>query len=66
MYLDNLKDVIGKQCVCCKQFIPFSGTDEYGHKIEFVQNHMDLCSECYNIAIEMIRECKESKNKTKY
>jgi len=66
MYTDNLKNLIGTQCVCCNQFIPIQGTDEYGHTTKFPENKIGLCPECFNTLIGMIKEQKDNKPKLPY
>lgn len=56
MGLDN---VIGTQCICCKQFIPIQGQDCQGNTVTFEKNPINLCPECMDVLIKLIQERKE-------
>jgi len=59
------KNLVGKQCICCENFIPISGTDDYGHQIEFNTNPIGLCDECFNTLKSMISKNREDNKKNK-
>jgi len=62
-YYDTLKDVIGRQCICCGAFVPISGVDDYGHRIEFADSGLGMCEDCFKAFKSIVSKEREGKQK---